>query len=189
MIKQLDIDIDNSLLLQTIKNLNVIELLDLPKNNNQIAVHCRKETEVNVQLTEGCNSLIFDWDAYDKNIHKTVPKREIQLAEKDFNVICDLFKDTYLETVINLLNETYGVYRGRFMYMRYKTCLSFHSDDSYRIHIPLITNPNCFMVINDQLHRMNENSIYIVDTTLRHTAVNAGITDRLHLIFCTDSKI
>ena len=189
MMKQLDIKIDYSLLLQTIKDLNIIELLNIPNNNNQIAVHCRKETAPDIQLTEGCNSLIFDWGAYDKTIHQKVPKREIQLDEKDFNVICDLFKGTYLETVINLLNEEYGVYRGRFMYMRYKTCLSFHTDDSYRIHIPLITNSNCFMVINDQLHRMDENLIYIVDTTLRHTAVNAGITDRLHLVFCTDSKI
>ena len=75
------------------------------------------------------------------------------------------------------------------MYMRYKTCLSSHIDDSYRIHIPLITNTNCFMVINDIIYKMNENATYITDTTLEHTAVNAGITDRLHLVFCTDSKI
>lgn len=188
MIKQLDININNELLLQAAKNLNIIELINL-LNTNQIAVHCREETALAAQLTEGCNSLIFDWDAYDQKIHSKVPKREIQLKEKDFNVICDLFKDTYIETVINLLNETYGVYRGRFMYMKYKTCLSYHTDDSYRIHIPLVTNPNCFMVIDDNIYRMNETSTYITNTTVRHTAVNAGITDRLHLVFCTDSKI
>ena len=187
MIKQLDININNDLLLHTAKNLNIFELLKL--YNNQVAVHSRKKTAPNEQLTEGCNSLFLDWNAYDEKIHSEVPEREIKLEENEFNVICDLFKNTYIETVINLLNETYGVYRGRFMYLKYKTCLSFHTDTSYRIHIPLITNPNCFMVIDDKLFRMNESSTYITNTTVRHTAVNAGITDRLHLVFCTDSKI
>jgi hypothetical protein len=188
MIKQLDIDIDYKLLLKTIYELNLIELIS-PKVGNQLAVHCREETALHAQLSEGCNSLFFDWDAYDSTIHDKVPKRSVQLKEIDFNKICDLFKNTYIETVVNLLHNQFEVYRGRFMYMRYKTCLSSHKDDSYRIHIPLITNPNCFMVINDVIYKMNENATYITNTTLEHTAVNAGITDRLHLVFCTDSKI
>ena len=188
MIKQLVIDIDYQLLLETINQLKLIELY-FPKGTNQIAVHCREETAPNFQLTEGCNSLFFDWDAYDPKIHSKVPKRNEQLKEIDFNKVCDLFKNTYIETVINLLNNKFKVYRGRFMYLRYKTCLSSHIDDSHRIHIPLITNSNCFMVIDDVIYKMNEHATYITNTTLEHTAVNAGITDRLHLVFCTDSKI
>ena len=87
--------IDYKLLLKTINDLKIIELY-LLKGTNQIAVHCREETALNAQLSEGCNSLFFDWDAYDSKIHSKVPKRNEQLKEIDFNKICDLFKNTYM---------------------------------------------------------------------------------------------
>jgi hypothetical protein len=185
MIRQIDIDIDYEKLLCTVLKLDIINML---QENPQLAVHRRVDTLPSDQLSEGCNSLIYNWDNYDPAIHKELPKRINILNEKDFNITCDLFKDTYIETVTNILNELHGVYRGRLMTLRHKTCLSTHTDETYRIHIPLITNPYCFMVIEDTVYKMTTNASYIVNTMVDHTAVNSGRTDRLHLVFCTGTR-
>jgi hypothetical protein len=156
----------------------------LNKNNNQIAVHHRGAKDKN-QLTDGTQSLVFDWDSYDPNIHDSVPRRPEIIKESSFNIVCDLFKNTYIEDIINDLNKLQkNVFRGRFMMLRYKTCLSTHHDDTPRIHVPIITNPDSFMVINDQILRMEVGKVYDVDTRHKHTAVNSGKKDRVHLIFC-----
>ena len=52
-----------------------------------------------------------------------------------------------------------------------------------RFHIPLITNDNCFFVVDDKIVRYPaDGNYYIVDTTKKHTAVNASWEDRIHLI-------
>jgi hypothetical protein len=188
MIKELNVEIDHSRLLQVVHDLNILESTS-SKYEPQISVQRREETLPKFQLSESCNSLIYNWDTYDSKIHNSLEKREVVLKEEDFTITCDLFKGTYLETVIDILNKEYGVYRGRFMLMRYKTCLSMHTDDSCRIHIPLITNPYSFMVIADKVFRLQANKVYLADTTFEHTAVNSGRYDRLHLVFCTNAKL
>jgi len=188
MLKELNVKIDHSLLLQVVHDLNIIELAS-SDYRPQVSVQCRKETLPKFQLSESCNSLIYDWDTYDAKIHDSLQKREVVLKEEDFNITCDLFKGTYLETVIDILNKEYGVHRGRFMLMKYKKCLSMHTDDSCRIHIPLITNPYSFMIIDNKVFRLQANKVYLADTTFEHTAVNSGRNDRLHLVFCTNTKL
>jgi len=188
MIKELDVEIDHNRLLQVIYDLNILGLAS-SENKTQISVQRREETLSEFQLSESCNSLIYNWDTYDSKIHNSLEKREVVLKEEDFTITCDLFKGTYLETVIDILNKEYGVYRGRFMLMRYKTCLSMHTDYSCRIHIPLITNLYSFMVIDDKVFKLKANAVYLVDTTFNHTAVNSGRHDRLHLVFCTKLKL
>jgi len=67
-----------------------------------------------------------------------------------------------------------------------KTCYTYHQDPTKRIHIPLITNENCFMVIEDEIYRYPaEGDYYLVDTTKRHTFVNASFEERIHIVGCT----
>jgi len=41
------------------------------------------------------------------------------------------------------------------------------------------------MIVDDQLHRLPaDGSIYIIDTTKNHTAVNASREDRIHIVGC-----
>lgn len=171
-----------------LEEFNKLNLTDMLHTTTQIAVQCREDTPVNAQLHEGCNSLVYDWAKYNPTSDIELPKKEKILQEKDFTVICDLFKNTYIEHVINMLNAKHKVWRGRFMMIKYKTCLSSHTDDTSRIHIPIITNPYCFMVIDDRIYKMKTNTVYIANTTSEHTAVNAGRQDRIHLVFCTDTK-
>lgn len=87
----------------------------------------------------------------------------------------------YTNSVINDL----GMCRTRIMRMKEKSCYTYHQDATQRIHIPLITNDNCFMIIEDEIHRYPANgNYYIVDTTKRHTFVNASLEERIHIVGC-----
>ena len=68
------------------------------------------------------------------------------------------------------------------------SCYSYHKDPTKRIHIPLITNDKCFMVIDDIVHRYPaDGNYYISDTTKMHTAVNGSWEDRVHIVGCIDN--
>ena len=77
------------------------------------------------------------------------------------------------------------VYRARVMRMKSKTCYTYHQDYSKRLHIPLITNESCFLIVDKEvMHLPADGSIYIIDTTKYHTAVNASLEERIHIIGC-----
>lgn len=100
------------------------------------------------------------------------------------------FPETYYKyplwnaPTINKYLDKYGLVRTRIMKSNPKTCLSWHVDMSQRVHIPLFTNKKCFMVIDDVVHRMPVDKIYLVDTTQPHTAVNASFEPRAHIVGC-----
>lgn len=99
------------------------------------------------------------------------------------------FSHFYFETpYINSILQTHNLCRSRVMKLKSKTCLSYHKDPTRRFHIPVITNENCFFVINNTVHHLPVGKCYIIDSTLQHTAVNASFEDRIHIIgtLCTD---
>ena len=77
------------------------------------------------------------------------------------------------------------VCRARVMRMKEKTCYTYHQDWTKRLHIPLITNENCWLIVDKEImHLPADGSIYIIDTTKFHTAVNASREDRIHIVGC-----
>lgn len=100
--------------------------------------------------------------------------------EEDFNV--ELYPSiTYTNSIIKKL----GMTRTRVMKMQAKTCYSYHKDMTQRIHIPLITNENCFFVIEDEVVRLPaDGNYYLIDTTKKHTFVNASWEERIHIVGC-----
>jgi len=51
------------------------------------------------------------------------------------------------------------------------------------LHIPLITNDNCFFINNEVISRMDAvGHMYTFDSTVKHTAVNASRESRTHLV-------
>lgn len=85
---------------------------------------------------------------------------------------------------INRCLDKYGLKRTRIMKSNSKSCLKLHSDLTKRIHIPLISNPDCFMMIDDQVYYLEPGKIYLTNTTLKHTAVNASSSFRVHIVGC-----
>ena len=73
------------------------------------------------------------------------------------------------------------------MNMKPKTCYSYHWDPTKRMHIPLLTNENNFFVIDDEISRYPaDGSYYLIDTTKKHTFVNASFENRLHIVGCVN---
>ena len=97
--------------------------------------------------------------------------------EEDF--IHPLFDLPYTNSVV----EELGMCRTRVMRMHYKTCYSYHWDLTERIHIPLITNDNCFFVVDDEVIRLPaDGNHYLIDTRKKHTFVNASFEERIHIV-------
>jgi hypothetical protein len=81
-----------------------------------------------------------------------------------------------------MLNQQYILGRVRIMKSEPKTCLSWHNDNSERLHYPLSTHSGCFMVIEDEVMHLEYNNWYITDTTKKHTAFNGSTNSRIHLV-------
>lgn len=95
------------------------------------------------------------------------------------------FKYTLWNTpTINKYIEKYGLYRSRIMISKPKTCLSMHRDLSKRIHIPLFSGEGCVMIIGDRVYKLEPGKIYLTNTTIEHTAVNASDSIRAHIVGC-----
>ena len=104
---------------------------------------------------------------------------DLKYQEKDFNVCA--YDLPYTNSIIRDLQ----MYRTRVMRMKPKTCYTYHKDPTQRIHIPLITNDKCFIVIDDEVIRYPaDGNHYVVDTTKMHTAVNASWHERIHIVGC-----
>lgn len=149
--------------------------------NNQICLNSIPE-KIN-DLTHGCGSLYRDWNAkYWEDGKVVVPLRENRLQEKDFTLLCDQFRGTLFEDVYNLLNKNFVLGRVRFMRSMPKTCLSWHQDDSIRLHYPIKTQEGCLMVYENKSYFLEKDTWYKTNTLEKHTAVNASNSDRIHLV-------
>lgn len=83
----------------------------------------------------------------------------------------------------NSIIKQLGMFRTRLMRLQPYQCYSYHIDPTQRVHIPLITNENCFMIIDDILYRYPaDGDHYLADTTKIHTFVNASLEDRIHIV-------
>ena len=76
---------------------------------------------------------------------------------------------------INSLMEKFKMKHSRILTMKPKTCYSYHYDDKKIIHIPVISDKDCWFIINKELFDASVGNCYIVDTTQMHTYVNASL--------------
>ena len=60
---------------------------------------------------------------------------------------------------------------------------------SHRLHIPLMTNPDCIMTTGDEPKNMKKGVLYKVNNERVHSVVNKGNSDRIHLMFDIYEKI
>jgi hypothetical protein len=91
---------------------------------------------------------------------------------------------------INSLLERYKMYRSRVLILDPKKCYSYHQDPSFRIHIPVVTNPNSWLLIDEEVYKLNVGKAYLTNTKLKHTAINADNEKRIHIVGCTkDSDV
>ena len=104
-----------------------------------------------------------------------------RIGEEDFK---DWIKGTeLLQSVANQYNIR-NVGRVRMLMMKPRTTYSLHHDlDLWRVHIPLITNPDAFMFVDGKMWHMPAGNVYLVKVEHHHLAINAGNENRIHVVF------
>lgn len=161
-------------------------MIDIMWKANQICLTSVPGQEDNCYL--GCGSLYYDWSTQrteidDNGTEKIVVDTfENPLHDIDFTELCTMFKGTLFENIYNELSEQYNIGRVRLIKSSPKTTMTWHVDDTLRIHYPIKTQDGCFMIIDNEVKHLPVNSWWMTNTTKCHTAVNASKEDRIHLI-------
>ena len=121
------------------------------------------------------------WTKPDTTNHEE--QRLEKVEEHLYTELCPEFKDTYVEEVYNLITSKFKLGRVRFLMKPPRSCLSWHRDPEMRLHIPIITNEGCRMVIEDtSFHMPSNGNGYITDNTKYHNFFNGSEVDRVHLV-------
>ena len=96
------------------------------------------------------------------------------IEEHRYTEICPEFEGTYVEEVYNLFTSKFKLGRVRFLMKPPRSCLSWHRDPEMRLHIPIITNEGCRMIINDVSFHMPSNGSEIDRVHLVATILEKG---------------
>ena len=132
-----------------------------------------------------------------RGIYWTIPDekgkevaRDIPIDESKYTQILPEFKNTYFNEVYTVLKNKFKLGRVRLLLKEPRSTLSWHKDPEPRLHIPIITNPGCIMVIENVAQHLPANgSVYITNNLKYHNAFNGGEENRVHLVAClTDYK-
>ena len=111
--------------------------------------------------------------------------RDVTVEEDKYSEFIDDYKDTYFKEVYEKLSSKYKLGRVRILLKEPRSTLSWHRDPEPRIHIPIITNPGCIMVIdNVAKHMPADGSVWITNNTKYHNFFNGGEEKRIHIVAC-----
>ena len=123
------------------------------------------------------------WTKPDKSGNEV--SRDVTIDESSYTELVPEFKNTYFKEVIEVLSSKYKLGRIRILLKEPRSTLSWHRDPEPRLHIPIITNPGCLMVIeNVAKHMPADGSVWITNNTKYHNAFNGGEENRVHLVAC-----
>ena len=99
--------------------------------------------------------------------------RDVGINESKYTQLVPEFENTYFKEVYEILKKKFKLGRVRLLLKE------------PRLHIPIITNPGCMMVIeNIAKHLPADGSVTITNNTKYHNFFNGGEQDRIHLVAC-----
>ena len=111
--------------------------------------------------------------------------RDIPIDESKYTQIVPEFENTYFNDVYNALKKKFKLGRVRLLLKEPRSTLSWHKDPEPRLHIPIITNLGCSMVIeNVAKHLPADGCVTITNNTKYHNFFNGGEQSRIHLVAC-----
>ena len=111
--------------------------------------------------------------------------RAKKINETAYTEFVSDLKDTYFKEVYDALSKKFKLGRFRILQKEPRSTLSWHRDPEPRLHIPIITNPGCLMVIdNVAKHMPADGSVWVTNNTKYHNAFNGGEENRIHLVAC-----
>ena len=111
--------------------------------------------------------------------------RDKPIDESKYTELISDFKNTYFEKVYESLRLKFKLGRVRILLKEPRSTLSWHKDPEPRLHIPIITNPGCRMVIEDVAkHMPADGKVWITNNTRYHNFFNGGEQNRIHIVAC-----
>tara|TARA_Y100001958_G_C21106689_1_gene454927 strand:+ start:104 stop:706 length:603 start_codon:yes stop_codon:yes gene_type:complete len=127
-----------------------------------------------------------------RGIYWTIPDekgkevaRDIPIDESKYTQIVPEFENTYFNEVYTTLKKKFKLGRVRLLLKEPRSTLSWHKDPEPRLHIPIITNLGCSMVIeNIAKHLPADGHVTITNNTKYHNFFNGGEQSRIHLVAC-----
>ena len=135
------------------------------------------------QSTKGNNMRGVYWTKPDESGKEVA--RDINIDESKYTKLVSEFENTYFSEVYSTLKKNFKIGRIRLLIKQPRSSLSWHRDPEPRLHIPIITNTGCMMVIeNIAKHLPADGAVTITNNTKYHNFFNGGEEDRIHLVAC-----
>ena len=132
---------------------------------------------------KGSNARGVYWTKPDQTGNEVI--RDINIKEEEYSEFVKEYENTYFKEVYDELSLKYKLGRVRILLKQPRSTLSWHRDPEPRLHIPIITNPGCIMVIDKVAYHMPaDGSVWITNNTKYHNAFNGGEENRIHLVAC-----
>ena len=111
--------------------------------------------------------------------------RAKRINETKYTEFVKDLEDTYFKEVYDILSKKFKLGRVRILLKEPRSTLSWHRDPEPRLHIPIITNPGCIMVIEEVAkHLPADGSAWVTNNMKYHNFFNGGEEDRIHLVAC-----
>ena len=111
--------------------------------------------------------------------------RDVDIDESKYTQLIPEFENTYFEEVYKVLSKKFKLGRVRLLLKEPRSTLSWHKDPECRLHVPIITNKGCSMVIeNVAKHLAADGKVWITNNTKYHNFFNGGEQARIHLVAC-----
>ena len=111
--------------------------------------------------------------------------RDVDIDEAKYTQLVPEFEKTYFKEVFETLSKRFKLGRVRLLLKEPRSTLSWHKDPECRLHIPIITNRGCSMVIeNVAKHLPADGNVWITNNTKYHNFFNGGEQARIHLVAC-----
>ncbi len=111
--------------------------------------------------------------------------RDVDIDETKYTQLVPEFEKTYFKEVFETLSKRFKLGRVRLLLKEPRSTLSWHKDPECRLHIPIITNKGCSMVIeNVAKHLPADGNVWITNNTKYHNFFNGGEQARIHLVAC-----
>ena len=111
--------------------------------------------------------------------------RDVDIDESKYTQLVPEFENTYFKEVYETLSKRFKLGRVRLLLKEPRSTLSWHKDPECRLHVPIITNKGCSMVIeNVAKHLPADGKVWITNNTKYHNFFNGGEQARVHLVAC-----
>ena len=183
-----DLKFDISKLQKALTEVLKIKDYGAPNGITNFAAICLNQIPGKPESVLGNNARGVYWTKPDHTGKEKL--RDKVLDESLYTEFVKDFEKTYFKEVYDILSKKFKLGRVRILLKEPRSTLSWHRDPEPRLHIPIITNPGCMMVIENAAKHLPANgSVYITNNVKYHNAFNGGEENRVHLVAClTDYK-